>query len=538
MSSLSSRARVGLAVVIAFLGGLIIASGGFDLSRLSFAQSRPNPSTVATLAEASNAFVSIADHVTPAVVSIAVESRPTANSGSQRRRLPQGMQVPPGMEEFFNQLGDVPPEVVNGAGSGFIVTKDGYILTNNHVVTMSDRTTIADRVTVQMLDNRIYKARVVGNDPTTDVALIKIDGNNFPTLPLGNDVQSRVGEWVLAIGNPLGFDFTVTAGIISAKGRSLPGLLNRRGSANNYSISDLIQTDAAINPGNSGGPLVNSRGEVIGITSAIASPTGVNAGYGFAIPITLAKKVMDDIIAHGRVRVGVLGIQIREVTPEDAAVAGMADIRGAKVDGFNPATGSGAERAGMQAGDIIVTADGRPVDRVSTLQRIVRNHAPGETVELEVMRYGKKQTVRVKLTELAESPRVVQVTPEGTSRGRSGMPNAINPTASPRPTGMMNAALGVSLQSVPADVAARANLAPNRRGVMVTDVVPLGPAYNKLLDQDVIFEVLYPAPRRAVRTRQELTAILGGLKSGDYVSFNVRSLLQGGGERVVNIRLE
>ncbi|HVF38341.1 MAG TPA: trypsin-like peptidase domain-containing protein [Gemmatimonadaceae bacterium] len=528
MSSLSSRARVGLAVFVAFLGGLIVASGGLDLSRLGFAQSKPSPTTVATLAEASNAFVSIADHVTPAVVSISVESRPTA-AGTQRRRLPQGMTVPPGMEEFFNQFGDVPPQVENGSGSGFIVSKDGYILTNNHVVTMSDRTTIADRVTVQMLDNRTYKARVVGNDPTTDVALIKIDGSSFPTLPLGNDATSRVGEWVLAIGNPLGFDFTVTAGIISAKGRSLPGLLNRRGSSNNYSISDLIQTDAAINPGNSGGPLVNSRGEVIGITSAIASPTGMNAGYGFAIPISLAKKVMDDIIKHGRVRVGVLGIQIREVTPEDAAVAGMNDIRGAKVDGFNPATGSGAERAGMQAGDIIITADGQPVDRVSTLQRIVRNHAPGETVELEVMRYGKKQTVKVKLTELAESPRVA-------ATGERGSIGA-NPAGAPRPAGIMNPALGATLQTVPPELATRANLAANRRGVLVTDVVPLGPAYNKLIEQDVIFEVLYPAPRRAVRTPEELSAVLSRLKTGDYVSFNVRSLLQGGGERVVNIRL-
>lgn len=325
MSSLSSRARWGGAVVVAFLGGLIIASGGLNLSRLGFAQSRPDASTVAPLVGASNAFVEIADHVTPGVVAISVESKPSANT---RRQAPDGL--PPGFEDFFNQQQQ--PQVQQGSGSGFLVTKDGYILTNNHVVTMEDRTTIADRVTVQMLDNRVYKARVVGNDPTTDIAVVKIEGNSFPTLPLGDDTKSRVGEWVLAIGNPLGFDFTVTAGIISAKGRSLPGLLSRRNDPNNYSISDLIQTDAAINPGNSGGPLVNQRGEVIGITSAIASQNGVNAGYGFAIPITLAKKVMDDIIAHGKVRVGVLGILIREVTPEDAAVAGMKDIRGAKVD--------------------------------------------------------------------------------------------------------------------------------------------------------------------------------------------------------------
>src|SRR5687768_1890279 len=447
MSSLSSRARWGLAVVVAFFGGLIIASGGLDLSRLSFAQTRPDPAEVAPLAQASNAFVEIADHVTPAVVSISVESRPTAGT-AQRRGIPN---VPPGMEDFFDKFGQQGPQVETGSGSGFIVSKDGYILTNNHVVTMSDRTTIADRVTVQMLDNRTYKAREVGNDPTTDVALIKIDGNTFPTLPLGNDAQTRVGEWVLAIGNPLGFDFTVTAGIVSAKGRSLPGLLNRRGGGdtNNYSISDLIQTDAAINPGNSGGPLVNQRGEVIGITSAIASPTGVNAGYGFAIPISLARKVMDDIIKHGKVRVGVLGILIREVTPEDAAVAGMKDIRGAKVDGFNPTTGSGAERAGMQAGDIIITADDQRVDRVSTLQRVVRNHAPGETVKLEVMRYGQRKTFNVRLTELAEGPNV----------RTAATPRPVAPAASAVPTTTSTEALGISFQAVPPDLAQRANLA-------------------------------------------------------------------------------
>ncbi len=524
MSSLSSRARLVAVVVAAFLGGLIIASGGLNLSKLGFAQGKPDPSSVAPLVQASNAFVEIADHVTPAVVAISVESRPQPG---QQRRIPNGMQLPPGFEDFFNQ--QQAPQVESGSGSGFIVSKDGYILTNNHVVTMSDRTTIADRVTVQMLDNRTYKARVIGNDPTTDVAVIKIDGrNDLPTLSLGNDANSRVGEWVLAIGNPLGFDFTVTAGIISAKGRSLPGLLNRRGNNNNYSISDLIQTDAAINPGNSGGPLVNQRGEVIAITSAIASPTGVNAGYGFAIPISLAKKVMEDIIKHGKVRVGVLGILIREVTPEDAGVAGMKDIRGAKVDGFNPATGSGAERAGLQAGDIIITVDGVPVERVNTLQRIVRNHQPGEKVKLEVMRYGQKKTYDVTLTELAEAPRVSPV---------SGPRSGAAPNAAPAVATVSSEALGISFSPVPAQIATDAKLPVNRQGVLITDVVPLGASYQKLGERDVIFEILYPAPRRTIKSPADLQAALKSLKNGDYVSLNVRSLAQGGGDRVVNIRI-
>ncbi|MEO5587957.1 MAG: trypsin-like peptidase domain-containing protein [Gemmatimonadaceae bacterium] len=523
MASLSSRARWIAVVVAAFAGGLIIASGGLDLSKLGFAQNRPDAQAVAPLVQASNAFVEIADHVTPAVVSISQESRPTA--ATSRMRVPNGQQLPPGFEDFFNQ--QVPqPQVESGYGSGFIVSKDGYILTNNHVVTLSDRTTVADRVTVQTLDNRVYKARVIGNDPTTDVAVIKIEGSNFPTLPFGDDTKTRVGEWVLAIGNPLGFDFTVTAGIISAKGRSLPGLLSRRGD-NNYSISDLIQTDAAINPGNSGGPLVNQRGEVIAITSAIASPTGVNAGYGFAIPITLAKKVMDDIIKHGKVRVGVLGILISEVSPEDAGVAGLKEIRGAKVDGFNPASGSGAERAGMQSGDIIVTADGHDVDRVNTLQRIVRNHEPGEKVQLEVMRYGQKKSIAVTLTELASTPTVRPAS------NRSGA----TPNAAPKAASYSSEGLGASFGPIPAELLSSVNVPADRRGLLVSEVIPLGPAYGKLNERDVIYGILYPAPQRSIRSVADLQAVLSGLKTGDYVSLNVRSLAQGGGDRVVNIRV-
>src|SRR3982750_4846832 len=397
MSIGTQRARLFVAATTAFIGGLIIASG-LNWTKLGFAQSRPTAAVVQPIAEASNAFVAIANNVTPAVVSIEVFSAPrTGNTSSRgRTQTPQG--VPPGMEDFFRQF-DIPQtqRPMRGQGSGFIVTSNGYILTNNHVVTNQDRETVADRGTVKMLDHRVFTAKVIRHDRTPHVAVIKIDGNNFPTVTLGNDVTSRIGEWVLAIGNPLGLENTVTAGIISAKGRSLAELMNPNGT-NQYAISDLIQTDAAINPGNSGGPLVNSRGEVTGINSAIASPTGYNAGYGFAIPITLAKRVMDQLIAHGRVRIPALGIGIDDVSPEDAAVAGVKDIRGVLVRNF-PSENTPARKAGLQPGDVIITADGQPVDRVSTLQRIVRNHNPGETIEIEAMRYGQRKSFRVTLME-------------------------------------------------------------------------------------------------------------------------------------------
>ena len=520
MSIGSQRARLYVAAITAFLGGLIVASG-MNWTKLGFAQSRPSASQIQPIAEASNAFVAIANNVTPAVVSIEVFSAARSTPSSQRGRSGTPQNVPPGFEDFFRQF-DVPQQSrpTRGQGSGFIVTPNGYILTNNHVVTNSDRETIADKVTVRMMDHRVFTAKVVGHDRTTDVAVIKIDGGNFPSVSLGNDVAARIGEWVLAIGNPLGLENTVTAGIISAKGRSLADLMNPNGT-NQYAISDLIQTDAAINPGNSGGPLVNSRGEVIGINSAIASPTGYNAGYGFAIPITLAKRVMDEIIAHGRVRIPALKIGIDDVSPEDAAVAGVKDIRGVLVRNF-PTDDSPARRAGLQPGDVIITADGQPVDRVSTLQRIVRNHNPGETIDIEVMRYGQRKNFRVTLVEASADAAVA------TSETRT----------EPSGVGSVHPALGISVAPVTTELAAAAKMPAPVRGVMVSDVIPGGPAEDKLYKNDVITEVLYPAPARAINTPADLQKALSPLRNGEYVSFKVFSLQDSKhAPRIVNLQV-
>lgn len=517
MSIGTNRVRLVVAAVTAFVGGLIVASG-LNWTKLGFAQGRPPAAVVQPIAEASNAFVAIANNVTPAVVSIEVFSAARAGNTQRNRTQPN---VPPGMEDFFRNF-DLPQQSrpTRGQGSGFLVTPTGYILTNNHVITNSDRETVADRVTVRMMDHRVFTARVIGHDRTTDVAVIKIDGNGFPTLPLGNDVSTRIGEWVLAIGNPLGLENTVTAGIISAKGRSLgPELMNPDG-RNLYAISDLIQTDAAINPGNSGGPLVNARGEVIGINSAIASSTGYNAGYGFAIPITLAKRVMDEIIAHGRVRIPALGIGIEDVTPADAAVAGMKEIRGVLVRNF-PLDDSPAKRAGLQPGDVIVKADGQDVDRMSTLQRIVRNHNPGETIDVEVMRYGQRKSFRVTLMEAERSAQTPLI------------PTRTEPTGS----GSEQPALGISVTPISTEMAAQARVRLPVRGILVSDVIPGGPAEGELGRNDVITEVLYPAPRRAILTPADLDAALRRLKPGDYISLSVFPLGQPTQTRVVNLRL-
>ena len=360
-----------------------------------------NTTAIAPLVETQNAFAAVAQAVTPAVVSIHIEGQ---------RPVSQRMQdVPdfPDLRQFgFPDMGGSmnggrgsrgqrqQEQVIHASGSGFIVTPDGTILTNNHVV--AD----ANKVTVILSDRREFSAKVIGRDPTTDVAVIKIDGHNLPTVPLGNDETARVGDWVLAIGNPLGLDFTVTQGIISAKGRGgLAGLYDTP-----YAVVDNLQTDAPINPGNSGGPLVNIRGEVVGMNSAIASPTGSYAGYGFAIPVTLVKDVMNQIVEYGHVRRGVLGLQLQEVTQKDAqadrlAQGGVAQIRGALVADFPQDGASPAKTAGIQKGDIIVNADGHDIDHVATLQRVIRSEKPGDVVSLTLVRQGVEKTVHVKLAE-------------------------------------------------------------------------------------------------------------------------------------------
>jgi serine protease Do len=501
-------------VAIAFASGIVFASG-FDLTRFGYAQSRtvaaPKPSVqeVKPLADASNAFVSIAEHVTPAVVSIQAERNAQARAQRSPRR-----NAPPGLEDFFQQF-DPRQQPAEASGSGFIVSKDGYILTNNHVVENFDR------LNVTLTDHRVFKAKVVGRDPTTDVAVIKIDGKDLPTATLGNDESARVGEWVLAIGNPLGLDFTVTAGIVSAKGRGSAELqgLNRDA----YSITDFIQTDAAINPGNSGGPLVNQRGEVIGINSAIASTTGYYSGYGFAIPITLAKQVMDDLIEHGRVRRAVIGVQISPVSPEDATVAGLKDISGVLVGGYSD-DNSPARAAGLEAGDVIIAADGKATDRVSTLQRIIRGHEPGETVTVDVMRYGAKKTFRVKL---AEAPT------KATVASRDNDDDNATPAG-----GVSYDKLGVSVEPVTPEFRSAKRLSSDRDGVRIVDVDLAGPAYRRLVQNDVITAVLFPAPRKEVHSVADLQSVLSRAKDGDIISLQVFNPdVQQAATRVVNIKV-
>ncbi|MDA1080837.1 MAG: trypsin-like peptidase domain-containing protein [Gemmatimonadetes bacterium] len=508
MSVKLKSVRIFAIATVAFVGSIVFASS-MDWTQLLVAQPKAGAPVVNMAApgrgDVQGGFAEIAAQVTPAVVSIQAErdARPSAdNRRNGRGRVPN---LPPGFEQFFG-----PDDPQNGpqasSGTGFLVSKDGYVLTNNHVVADMDR------IRVTLTDRRQYKARVIGRDPQTDVAVIKIEGTNLPAVTIGNDDDTRVGEWVLAIGNPLGLDFTVTAGIVSAKGRSTPSLGRLNGDT--YAIQDFIQTDAAINPGNSGGPLINARGEVIGINSAIASQTGTYTGYGFAIPITLAKTVMDDIIAHGRVRRAIMGAAMNEVTAEDAAVNKLNEISGAKIQDFSvgdPASGitfkSPAETAGIERGDIVVAADGKKVDRVSTLQRILRKHQPGDVVSLDIVRYGDRKNFKVKLTEVpTAAPRaVVAETP---------------PSEDSSSTGAAFSNIGIRVEALTARVAEARSISDKLKGVVVTAVTRGSSAEGRLFPGDVISAMRLPN-RVEILTVADLQREIGKVKAGEYISLLV-----------------
>src|SRR5918912_1595719 len=399
--------KFGGLVALAFALGLLFA-GLLDFPNRSSAQVHahqaspiaqvPAPSIPAArpLQELSEAFAAVAEHVKPTVVYIR----------SQRTEQTTRQRVPPGMERFFPRFRQQ-PDIEQGSGSGFVVSADGYILTNNHVVEG------AEQVTVRLLDRREFKAKVIGSDANTDVAVLKIDAKGLQPVSLGNSDDARVGEWVLAIGNPLGegLTFTVTSGIISAQGRALQGLPGR----GQGSIQDFIQTDAAINPGNSGGPLVSVRGEVIGINSAIASETGFYSGYGFAIPINLARTVMNQLIESGKVHRAALGVSIADVSLADAEYVGLPAIRGVVVKDI-PNEDSPAKAAGIEPGDIIIAVDGKPVEYVGQLQQIIGFRKPGDLVEVQVARKGGvRKAFRVKLEELREPAQIAQAEGDDTT---------------------------------------------------------------------------------------------------------------------------
>ncbi|WP_210486529.1 Do family serine endopeptidase [Rufibacter aurantiacus] len=342
-------------------------------------------------------FVTSAELVTPAVVHVTTEYK------VQARRGPSAGEIHPFFRDFFGddfegyQRQQQGPAM--GSGSGVIIASNGYVVTNNHVI---DR---ADKIQVILDDKRTYEATLVGTDPNTDIALLKINADNLPALRYGNSDNVKVGEWVLAVGNPFNLNSTVTAGIVSAKGRNV-GILQGAG---NMSVESFIQTDAAVNPGNSGGALVNLNGDLIGINTAIASQTGSFAGYSFAVPSSIVSKVVDDLLKYGEVQRALLGVQMQEVDADLAKEKSLKTLNGVYVAGFSES--SAAKSAGIEQGDVITEINGVKVNTGAQLQEQVTRYRPGDKIKVTYLRGGNNKTANVTLRNASGSTEIVKRDP-------------------------------------------------------------------------------------------------------------------------------
>ncbi|MFW6369659.1 MAG: Do family serine endopeptidase [Bacteroidota bacterium] len=379
-------------------------------------------------------FTTISERVTDAVVNI--RSTETVDmTQRQQQQIPDPFREFFG-DEFFRHFGpqqgpqNQEPRIRMGTGSGVIIDSEGHIITNNHVIAK------ADDIEVTLTDNRTFKAKIIGTDPSTDLALIRINASDLPSLPLVNSDDVRIGEWVLAVGNPFDLTSTVTAGIVSAKARSiniLPG---------QHAIESFIQTDAAINPGNSGGALVNLQGGVIGINTAIASPTGAYSGYGFAVPSNIVKKVVEDLFEYGTVQRGYLGVTIRNLDGNLASELDINITKGVYIDSV--LAESAADMAGIKSGDVVIAVNDQPVKAASELQELIARNRPGDEVTVTIHRNGKVKDYKVEL------------------HNRQGTTEKVNPAL-----GKLESAIGARFETIDKKLADKLNV---EGGVKITDL--------------------------------------------------------------------
>jgi Do/DeqQ family serine protease len=455
------------------MGALLVS--GFGVVRPSFADVNLGTKTAPVTLDAnassfSKAFIEVAEKVTPQIVQIAVVSTREGNPHGELR-------IP---FDPFNKL----PKEHKGSGSGIIISPDGYIVTNNHVVKN------ATKVTVGLSDKRTFTAKVIGTDPLTDLAVIKIKAKKLPTSFLGNSDEIKVGQWVMAIGNPLSLTSTVTAGIVSAIGRGQLGLIKDR-----YGIENYIQTDAAINPGNSGGALVDLSGAVIGINSAIAaSGGGTYIGYGFAIPINLVKAVTKELIAHGKVTRGYIGIEISEVDDALAKSIGLDKPKGILVQKL--VKGGSAATSGIKEGDVILKVDNKVVNRPNELQTYIATKTAGTKVNLTLFRDGKTITKSVKLKARNDQPEIKTV--------KDG--NNSDESSDGSPTELIFDEIGFTVQNLSRedkDTFAEDN------GILITDVKPYSIAGDQNLSRGLI---IVEADKKKVKNVKQFQKILESKK--------------------------
>lgn len=434
----------------------------------------------AAAAPAPDSFADLAERLSPAVVNISTTRAVQTVAGDPGDALPQ---LPDGspLEDLFRRFFDRGPNAQptprapqTALGSGFVISADGYVVTNNHVIDG------ANEITVTLQDERQLAADLIGRDPKTDLALLKVESPTpLPFVSFGDSDDARVGDWVLAIGNPFGLGGTVTAGIVSARARNI----------NAGPFDDFLQTDAPINRGNSGGPLFDMSGAVIGINTAIFSPSGGNVGIGFAIPANLAEPILDQLMVHGKAIRGWLGVQIQPVTPDIAEGLGLDEPKGALI--ADVVADSPAAKAGLETGDLIVGFDGQPVDDARDLPRIVAAAAIGAPSRIEVLRDGTEITVEVTIAELDE-----------------GEVATVVPAAAPEALGMQLAALTPELRN-------KFNIDESRAGVLVLDVLPDSPAaVAGLRTGDVVAKV----GGRSVETPADVAAAVADAEADERAS--------------------
>jgi serine protease Do len=435
-------------------------------------------------------FADLAEKLLPAVVNIST-TQTVQNKGGMPEGLPQ---FPPGspFEDFFKEFferqqrgeGNRPPRQVSSLGSGFIIDARGYVVTNNHVIAE------ADQVRVILHDNTELEAKVVGRDPEIDIAVLKVEpkGRTLTAVNWGDSDKIRVGQWTLAIGNPFGLGGTVTAGIISARGRDI--------NAGRY--DDFLQTDASINKGNSGGPLFDKDGNVIGINTAIFSQSGGSIGIGFAVPANLARPVVQQLIEFGRTKRGWLGVQIQSVTDEMVEALGLQQARGALVAKVVP--GGPAQKAGIDSGDVITSFDGKTIASTNALTRSVAETPVGKSVNVDIIRKGKKQTVKATLGEL-------EAAMASAKQENSQKADAARPKAGRNETDLAD--LGVRVAPLTKELRQKHDIKDDVKGVVITDVEADGPAAKR----DVrVGDVIIEMAQSEIRNTEDAVEMLKALK--------------------------
>ncbi len=447
-------------IVVGIIAGLAVSSN-LNIFNKGYGQEvKISKDSVDILSRTNQAMSEVAAAVRPAVVNISMSQT------VHMRNMP--FFDDPFFKQFFGDRGRPRDYKQYGLGSGVIVAKDGFIVTNYHVVRD------ADEIRVRLSDKREFKGKVVGADAKTDLAVVKIDASNLPVLPLGDSEKIRVGDTVIAVGNPFGLNQTVTSGIVSAKGRADVGLAD---------YEDFIQTDAAINPGNSGGALVNIMGELIGINTAIVSSSGGYQGVGFAIPSNMVKTVMESLIKKGKVVRGWLGVSIQPLTPELSKELGVKSDKGALI--ADVVEDGPAARAGLQRGDVVTKIDGKDITDVSALKNIVASIPPGRAVKVEYLRGGETKTAAVTIAEMT-----------GQQQKMLGQAE--------------NQFKGVSVRDLTPDIRRQLGIPGRLRGVVVTDVAEESPAAGVLAQGDVIMEI----NRKKIGGVSDYGAAVNAVKSG------------------------